>query len=56
MNKLKIGGIATLALGGLSSEEWLLLISIIITVLGMIQDYLKDHKTGDKDNGADTPS
>jgi len=44
MNKLKITGLGLIGLSKLTNEEWLLLISIIITVLGMIQDYLKDRK------------
>lgn len=45
MNKLKLTGISMIALGKLTNEEWLLVLSIIITVLGMIQDYLKNRKT-----------
>jgi len=44
VNKLKVGGLITLAAGGLTNEEWLLILSILITVLGMIQDYLKGRK------------
>ena len=44
MNKFKVGGLVTLAAGGLTNEEWLLILSILITVLGMIQDYLRDRK------------
>jgi len=44
MNKLKAGGLVTLVAGGVTNEEWLLILSILITVLGMIQDYLKDRK------------
>jgi len=44
VNKLKAGGLITLAAGGLTNEEWLLILSILITVLGMIQDYLKGRK------------
>lgn len=33
-----------IALGGLTREEWLLVLSIVITVLGMIQDYLEHRK------------
>lgn len=44
MNKLKIVGLSMIALGGLTREEWLLVLSIIITVLGMIQDYLEHRK------------
>ena len=45
VNKLKLTGIGMVALGGLTSEEWILLLSIVITVLGMIQEYLKGRKT-----------
>ena len=45
VNKLKLTGISMIALGKLTNEEWLLVLSIIITVLGMIQEYLKDRKT-----------
>jgi len=45
VNKLKLTGIGMVALGGLTSEEWILILSIVITVLGMIQEYLKDRKT-----------
>ncbi|GAI18486.1 unnamed protein product [marine sediment metagenome] len=41
---MKLTGASMIALGNLTSEEWLLVLSIIITVLGMIQDYLKDRK------------
>jgi len=44
MNKLKITGLGLIGLNRLTNEEWLLIISIIITVLGMIQDYLRDRK------------
>lgn len=45
MNKLKIIGGGMIALGKLTTQDWILIISIIITILGMIQDYLKDKKT-----------
>jgi len=44
VNKLKIIGTGLIGLNRLTNEEWLLIISIIITVLGMIQDYLRDRK------------
>ena len=44
MNKLKIIGTSLIGLNRLTNEEWLLIISIIITVLGMIQDYLQTRK------------
>lgn len=44
MNKLKLTGAGMIALGNLTNEEWLFILSIIITVLGMIQDYLRDRK------------
>lgn len=44
MNKLKIIGTSLIGLNRLTNEEWLLILSIIISVLGMIQDYLRDRK------------
>lgn len=44
MNKLKVTGLAALIAGGLTNEEWILLLSIAITVLGMIQSYLENRK------------
>lgn len=46
MNKLKYAGIGALGLGGLTDDQWLLIISILLTVLGMLQDYLRDRKNG----------
>lgn len=42
MNKLKLAGLASVAASLGTSEEWLLVISILLTVLGMLQDYLKN--------------
>jgi len=55
VNKLKLTGISMIALGKLTNEEWLLVLSIIITVLGMIQDYLKNRKTS-RDQTMTNPS
>ena len=44
MNKIKLLG-ATLALtAAIDKEEWIFIIGVIITVLGMIQEYLKQQK------------
>ena len=43
MNKLKIVGMGLIGLNRLTNEQWLLIISIVITVLGMIQDYLQSR-------------
>ena len=45
VNKLKLTGISMIALGKLTNEEWILILSIVITILGMVQEYLKDRKT-----------
>ena len=44
MNKLKIVGAGMIGVNRLTNDQWLLIVSIIITVLGMIQDYLRDRK------------
>lgn len=44
MNALKKIGLLSMAANGLTNDQYLLIISIIITVLGMIQDYLRDRK------------
>lgn len=46
MNKLKYAGMAALAGGGLSKQDWLFIISILLTVLGMLQSYLENRKNG----------
>lgn len=46
MNKLKIAGVAALAGGGLTQQDWLFIISILLTVLGMLQTYLENRKNG----------
>jgi len=45
MNKLKITGMGMIAAGHLTTQDWLFILSIVVTVLGMIQDYLqnRDH-------------
>lgn len=44
MNLLKKTGLGLVAAGGLTNEQIILLISILVTVLGMIQDYLEGRK------------
>jgi len=44
VNKLKLVGAGMIGLNRLTNDQWLLIISIAITVLGMIQDYLRDRK------------
>lgn len=44
MNKLKGVGLALVAAGGLTSEEWILILSIIVTIAGMIQTYLENRE------------
>ena len=41
MNKLKISGVGLIALGKITTQDWILIISILVTVLGMVQDYLQ---------------
>jgi len=45
VNIFKKAGLGLVAAGSLTNQELLLLISIVITVLGMIQDYLKGRET-----------
>lgn len=44
MNKLKYAGVAALSAGKITKQDWLFILSIIITVLGMIQSYLENRK------------
>ena len=44
MNKLKVVGAATIAAGKLTNQDWLFILSIVITVLGMIQEYLRHRE------------
>lgn len=44
MNKLKVTGAAAIAAGGLTNQDWLFILSILLTVLGMIQEYLKGRE------------
>lgn len=44
MNKLKLAGLVSMGSGWLTQDQLLLLISILLTVLGLIQDYLKNKK------------
>jgi len=46
MNKLKMVGVSLVAAGGMTKEDWLLILSILITGLGMLQEYLKNRKEG----------
>lgn len=41
MNRLKITGLGLVAVGKITTQDWILIISILVTVLGMIQDYLQ---------------
>ena len=41
MNKLKIAGVTAVASGMMSNQDWLFLVSLLLTALGMIQEYLK---------------
>lgn len=44
MNRLKIIGASLIVAEKLTNAEWILIISIIVTILGMIQDYLKNRE------------
>lgn len=44
MNRWKIGGLVTLTAGGLTTEQWLLIVSILMSALGLIQEYLKGRR------------
>jgi len=44
VNALKIVGAATIAAGKMTNQDILFIISIIITVLGMIQEYLSHRE------------
>ena len=41
MNRLKTSGVGLIALGKITTQDWILIISILVTVLGMVQDYLQ---------------
>lgn len=41
---MKVIGASAIAAGELTKQDWLLILSIIITVLGMIQEYLKTRE------------
>lgn len=43
MNKLKAAGIGLVATGAITTEQWILILSIIVTVAGMIQSYLENR-------------
>ena len=42
MNKLKFVGISALVGGQMSNQDWLFVISLVLTLLGMLQDYLRE--------------
>ncbi len=44
MNLAKVTGVGLIAASKITNQEWILIISIIITVLGMIQDYLENRR------------
>ena len=44
MNLLKISGLTLAGAGALTRADWMFVISVILTVLGMLQDYLKNRK------------
>ncbi len=44
VNKLKVSGMAALVGAQMSNQDWLFILSIVITVLGMIQSYLENRK------------
>lgn len=44
MNKLKIIGASAIAAGKLTNQDILFILSILITVLGMIQEYLSHRE------------
>ena len=44
VNKLKRLGAGTFAGGALTNNDWILILSIIIMVLGMVQSYLENRE------------
>ena len=44
MNFLKVCAIIAMGFGGLTNQDILFIISIILIVLGMLQDYLKTRE------------
>jgi len=44
LNKLKAAGMALVATGAITTDQWILILSIIVTVAGMIQSYLESRK------------
>lgn len=44
MNKLKFVGLTAIVGAQMSNQDWMFLISIVLTVLGMLQDYLGQRK------------
>lgn len=45
MNLLKLSGATAIAVGQVSREDWLFIISIVLTLLGMLQEYMQNRKT-----------
>lgn len=41
MNTAKVLGAAAIVVGTVSREDWFFILSVLITILGMIQEYLK---------------
>lgn len=46
MNKFKYAGMAAVVGGGLTKNDILFIISILLTVLGILQTYLEGRKNG----------
>lgn len=44
MRLVKILGVGTFATGALSDQDWIAIIGILIMILSMIQDYLKERE------------
>ena len=44
MSKLKSLGLVSAAAAGLTKQDWLFILSILLTVLGMVHDYVRDKK------------
>ena len=46
MNLAKISGAGLLAASKLTNQDWIAILGILIMILGMVQDYLKNKKDG----------
>lgn len=46
MNLAKKAGLVSVVAGGLTNTDILFIISILLTVLGMLQTYLENRKNG----------